>query len=90
MSTTATGKTETKTGRLAHHGGDCYACQKAAVGYRDRRPEGGELESGCESHADPTIKVYPACIFCDGVVRAGSVNIDREHAHASCHREDCR
>lgn len=30
----------------------CYACDNAAVGVRDRRPEGGKLEHACKRHTD--------------------------------------
>ena len=77
----------TVTGKHPFHGGACYACDARAVGLRDRRPEGGALETACARHADPTIAVYCACIYCDGVVRAGSLDIDGSFAHAKCHRD---
>lgn len=30
----------------------CYACDARAIGTRDRRPEGGELEQACARHMD--------------------------------------
>lgn len=33
-------------------GDRCYACDARAVGTRDRRPEGGQLERACARHAD--------------------------------------
>jgi hypothetical protein len=30
----------------------CYACDAPAIGTRDRRPEGGELEQACVRHTD--------------------------------------
>jgi len=75
---------------LPFHGGRCYACPKAAKGFRDRRPEGGLLEPACERHMDPTIKTYDACIFCNGPVRKGSVAIDDDFAHQKCMREENR
>lgn len=30
----------------------CYACDGVAVGTRDRRPEGGSLETACARHAE--------------------------------------
>lgn len=72
------------------HGGTCYTCQAAAVGLRDRRPEGGELSPACARHADPRVKSYPACVYCAGRVKKGGVTIDREHAHQKCHKEACR
>lgn len=30
----------------------CYACDARAIGTRDRRPEGGQLERACARHAD--------------------------------------
>lgn len=30
----------------------CYACDAPAVGFRDRRPEGGQLERACVRHAE--------------------------------------
>jgi len=73
--------------KLPFYGGTCYADEARAVGYRDRRPEGGELEPACRRHFDPSIKTYDACIYCDGPVRAGSLEIDRKFAHAKCHKE---
>lgn len=69
------------------HGGRCYACDCSAVGFRDRRPEGKDLEPACERHAEPSVTVYRACIYCNGVVRAGSLMIDGDYAHAKCHKE---
>ncbi|MFA5053242.1 MAG: hypothetical protein WC565_04250 [Parcubacteria group bacterium] len=82
--------TKPKPPALPFHGGKCYACERPAVGLRDRRPEGGELEPACRRHADPSIRTYAACIYCDGPVRKGSVSIDGEWAHAKCHEEACR
>lgn len=39
--------------------GGCYACDGAAIGFRDRRPEGGRLEHACERHADPNVYAAP-------------------------------
>ena len=76
------------TTKLPFHGPrPCYACDKKSVGLRDRRPEGGMLESACERHADPTIQTYDACIYCDGPVRKGSLEFDGDFAHKSCHKE---
>jgi hypothetical protein len=74
---------------LPFHGGTCYACGDKAVGFRDRRPEGGVLEPACKRHADPKIKVYEACIYCDGRVRKGSLTIDKDFAHKECHLAAC-
>lgn len=73
--------------KLPFHGGqECYACDcQTVVGLRDRRPEGGSLETGCERHADPTIATYAACIYCDAPVRKGSVSVDGNFAHKRCH-----
>lgn len=71
---------------LPYHTCKCYACDsKAAVGVRDRRPEGGAVEAACARHADPTIKAYPACVFCSGRVVAKSLLIELDFAHKSCH-----
>ena len=43
------------------------------------------MEAACARHADPTIKAYPACIYCDGRTRNGSLSVDGDHAHKSCH-----
>jgi hypothetical protein len=67
-------------------GGDCYACDSAAVGVRDRRPEGGSLEMACSRHADPAIPVFHACMYCNEPVRKDSLEIDRNFAHKSCHK----
>ena len=72
------------------HGGRCYACGATATGLRDRRPEGGELETACTRHKDPSIKTYEACIFCNGPVRKGSVTIDGDFAHQACARVESR
>lgn len=77
----------THVDRHPFHGGErCYACDAKPLGLRDRRPEGGDLEVGCDRHADPTILVYPACIYCNGTIRKGSVRIDGQFAHKSCHQ----
>lgn len=78
------------TTRLPFHGGTCYACQATAVGFRDRRPEGGSLEPACGRHADPTVASFDACVYCDGPVRAGSLVIDSEFAHKGCHEGACQ
>lgn len=31
----------------------CCACDARAVGFRDRRAEGGNVELACERHAEP-------------------------------------
>ena len=76
--------------KLPFHGGRCYACGDKAAGFRDRRPEGGSLEPACRRHRDPTIKTFEACMYCSGPVRRGSVDIDDEFAHKSCHEEASR
>lgn len=68
----------------------CYACDAPAIGVRDRRPEGGEVEAGCARHADPTMRARPACMYCRGTVRRGSLVVDGDHAHRACHVEACR
>lgn len=68
--------------------GRCYACDARATGFRDRRPEGGELEFSCPRHTDPTLRPVAVCIFCDEPVRKGSLTIDADHAHAACHRRE--
>lgn len=85
---TRSNPTERERKALPFTGGwPCYACDKRAVGYRDRRPEGGSLEYACKRHADPTIRTYEACMYCGGPVRAGSLAIDGSFAHVKCHRE---
>lgn len=73
--------------KVPFYGGPCYACDARSVGLRDLRPEGGDLEVACRRHADPSIETYAACMYCDGPVRAGSLEIDGNFAHAKCHRE---
>jgi hypothetical protein len=73
--------------KLPFFGGRCYACGAKASGLRDRRPEGGSLETACARHHDPKIKTFEACVYCSGPVRKGSVSIDDEWAHKSCHKE---
>ena len=75
------------TTKETFHGGDCYACDHKAVGLRDRRPEGFDLEPACQRHADPTIHVSRCCMYCDRPVRHGSLEVDGNFAHVSCHRE---
>jgi hypothetical protein len=72
---------------IPFHGGNCYACDQRATGFRDLRPEGGSLEPACKRHADPTIETYQACMYCDGAVRRGSLVIDGDFAHKQCHEE---
>ena len=82
--------TATKSERVPFHGGRCYACDAKAVGLRDRRPEGGMMETACKRHADPTIKTFDACIYCSGSVRDGSLDNDWNWAHKKCHAEVAR
>lgn len=79
----------TKPSKQPFFGGEkCYACDCTnVVGYRDRRPEGGINEIACKRHADPWIKVFEACIYCNGPVRNGSLDIDGEFAHKKCHEQ---
>lgn len=74
--------------RLPYHHEYCYACDEPAIGVRDRRPEGGSVEAACERHADLTIAAYPACTYCDGPVRPGSLLIDHTFAHRACVADD--
>lgn len=77
--------------KVPFHGGRaCYACDAKPIGLRDRRPEGGDLEPACRRHADPRIKVYEACRYCDGPIRAGSLHIDGEFVHAACEADAAR
>jgi hypothetical protein len=69
--------------------GACYCCDGRAVGIRDRRPEGGDIERACARHEDPTLFPVFVCMYCDEPVRAGSVVVDGDYAHAKCHREEC-
>lgn len=78
-----------KATKEAFFGGTCYACDSKATGLRDRRPEGGLLETACKRHADPTIKTFDACIYCSTPVRSGSLDVDGEFAHKSCHKGAC-
>lgn len=76
--------------RIPFHGGRCYACDAVGVGFRDLRPEGGDREVACKRHADHTILTYEACMYCDGPIRIGSLDIDGSFAHAKCHRRESR
>jgi hypothetical protein len=77
--------------RVPFHGAErCYACDSKPLGLRDRRPEGGDLEAACSRHADPSIETFEACSYCNGPVRKGSVVVDVNFAHASCHAEASR
>lgn len=75
----------TKPTALPYHTRRCYACDDTACGVRDRRPEGGEVEGACTRHADPTIKAFAACVYCNGP--RPSLDIDGEFAHKKCHIE---
>lgn len=79
-----------RNGRIARPNPEyesCYACDAGARGFRDRRPEGGALEPACARHADPSIEVYDACIYCGEPVRKGSRYVDGGYAHAACDDE---
>lgn len=83
----AGGKRSSQT--VAAPSGDrCYACDAAAKGWRDMRPEGGAMVPACGRHRDPSIKTFDACIYCGAPVRKGSVSLGpNEYAHAKCERE---
>jgi hypothetical protein len=69
-------------------GQKCYACDcTKVVGFRDRRPEGHDLEIACERHADPTIEKFDACVYCKRPVRNGHLVIAGEFAHQKCQKE---
>ena len=70
--------------------GRCYACDGAAVGIRDRRPEGGDVEKACARHADPRLTARHVCMYCGAAVRQGSLTVDGDHAHRACHVDACR
>jgi hypothetical protein len=70
--------------------GRCYACDAKATGLRDRRPEGGELETACARHADPRLVAVLACMYCNEPTRKGSIVVDGDHAHKVCHVDACR
>jgi len=70
--------------------GRCYACDANAVGIRDRRPEGGDVEAACARHADPRLVARQVCMYCRGPFRRGGVVVDGDLAHANCHRDACR
>lgn len=74
---------------LPFWGGEkCYACDcTKVIGFRDRRPEGHDLEVACERHADPTIEVFEACKYCQRPVRQGHRVIDGEFVHQTCHAQ---
>ena len=73
------------TTKLPQFSMKCYACDAPAVGVRDRRPEGLELESACARHADPTRQSYPTCMYCKEEVGDNELQIDHEFAHRDCH-----
>jgi len=81
-----------KQKRIPFFGGEkCYACDEVPIGYRDRRPEGGDMEIACERHADPKIRVYEACIYCNGPIRKGSWVLDTGvFVHQVCQREQMK
>lgn len=76
--------------KMPFFGGNCYACDAKAVGLRDRRPEGGELENACTRHRDPTIQTYNACVKCMGPTRKGSLDVGGQNWHRKCHEEECK
>lgn len=65
-------------------GGKCYACDAKAVGLRDCRPEGGELEKACERHAEA--RAQAICSYCMGGIRRGALDVDGYWAHVRCER----
>lgn len=69
-------------------GGRCYACDAKAVGFARHYVVAAYAleEPACKRHADPSIKVFDACMFCSGPVRKGSVEVDGNFAHAKCMR----
>jgi hypothetical protein len=72
-------------------GGRCYACDAKAVGLTRHYVLAAFVdELACKRHADPSIKVYDACMFCNGPVRKGSVEIDGNFAHAKCMRAESK
>lgn len=73
---------------ISFHIARCYACDDAACGVRDRRPEGGMIEAACKRHADPTIRSYKACAYCSGP--RPTLLIDGDFAHKGCHVEAVR
>lgn len=80
----------TNTNKVPFFGGRCcYACDASPVGLRDLRPEGKDLEVACARHADPSIRIFQACIYCTTPVRRGSLCVDGNFAHAACHAEVC-
>ena len=84
----STRKSSDTEGKLPQYRDTCYACSGKAVGVRDRRPEGGSLESACARHADPTLRSYPACWMCMGT--RPSLVVEGEFLHKSCHDAACR
>jgi hypothetical protein len=83
---------EPKPERVPFYGGEkCYACDAKPVGLADRRHDAeGAYMPACERHRNLTIRTYDACIYCNGQVRKGSLSIDGEFAHKSCHAEASR
>ena len=79
--------TSPKTKALPFRTRRCYACDAPACGVRDRRPESGVVEPACARHADPTLRAYAACCYCDGP--RPTLDIDGDFAHRSCHVEAC-
>lgn len=78
-----------RTKPLPFWGGErCYACDAEPVGFRDRRPEGKDLDIACKRHADPTIKVVVVCMYCHGPLRNGTVRIDGQFGHMKCLEAD--
>lgn len=69
---------------------ECYACDAAACGTRDRRPEGGEVETACARHREPGTALRAACMYCKGTMRRGGMDVDGDNAHANCHRDASR
>lgn len=81
----------TNTNKVPFFGGRCcYACDAAPVGLVERYYAGRRYyEVACARHADPSIRIFQACIYCTTPVRRGSLCVDGNFAHAACHAEVC-
>jgi hypothetical protein len=73
-----------------HNRQTCYCCDAVPVGFADRTHDAERgFVLACARHADSTIATYDACIYCNGPVRKGGLDIDGDFAHVKCHKAEC-
>lgn len=75
-----------KTHKIPRH--YCYACDEHSIGVTLHN---GEIRAACKRHADPKIKAKHTCMYCDGFVRAGGLDLGAgpyDIVHKKCYAED--